>query len=385
MPKQSETPQEKPTDNEEEEWKLLLNTLHKHLPKFFASVEEGQDPTSVKLKSDMEYVLGWDKDGEWQVAPTQRAVVTVAHQYKILHKFLKNFNGKKPDEPFEFAGFHFVFRIDRFVKKYKHHIPNRQIREILRALGINENTINSYLKKDFTDTGDMPKQSQIPLEKPTDHEEDEWKILLDILHTHLPKFFPSGEEAQDPTSVKLRSDMEYVLGRDQDSEWKFAPTQHGVVKVAHQYKILHKFLENFNRDEPDEPLEFAGFNFEFRINLFVEKYSTHVTRHQMREILRALRINKATIKSYIRDFSDNFLLDDVNQFIKDFKAYVGKKENTQRPRFPFDEITVNLSVTEEELRDFVDVYEVDEAGIIISVATRKIRYRPRLLGIKRIG
>ena len=179
----------------------------------------------------------------------------------------------------------------------------------------------------------MPKQSETPQEKPTDHEEEEWKLLLNTLHKHLPKFFPSVEEGQDPTSVKLRSDMEHVLGRDQDGEWKFAPTQRGIVTVAHQYKTLHKFLEDFSGN-PKIPIEFAGFHFVFRINLFVEKYATHVTKHQMREILRALRINEHTMKTLLRDFSDEFLLDNVNQFIKDFKAYVRKEENPRRFRFP---------------------------------------------------
>lgn len=224
----------------------------------------------------------------------------------------------------------------------------------------------------------MPKQSETPQEKPTDHEEDEWKLLLNTLNKHLPKFFPSVEEGQDPTSVKLRSEMEHALHQDQDGEWKFTPTQRGVAKVAHQYKILHKFLQNFY-GKPKIPFEFAGFHFVFRIDLFVKNYLPHVKRHQMREMLRALRINKKTIDSYLKgDFTEKLLLDKVDRFIRDFKTYVCKEENTRRSRFPFDEIIANLGVTEEELRDFEDESRVDDGGILIRLDARQILYDLRI-------
>ncbi len=224
----------------------------------------------------------------------------------------------------------------------------------------------------------MPRQSQTPQEKPTDHEERDWKLLLNTLHKHLPKFFPSIEEGQDPTSVKLRSDMEHALHQDQDGEWKFTPTQRGVAKVAHQYKILHKFLQNFS-GKPKIPFEFAGFHFVFRIDLFVKKYLPHVKKHQMREMLRALRINKKTIDSYLKgDFTEKLLYDNVDRFIKDFKAYAKKPENLKKILFPFDEIIANLGVTEAELLDFVDESRVDDADIIIKLDERQIVYQPHM-------
>lgn len=116
--------------------------------------------------------------------------------------------------------------------------------------------------------------------------------------------------------------MEHVLSQDQESRWKFAPTQRGVVKVAHQYKILHNFLENFNGDKPREPFEFAGFYFNFRINLFVKAYLPHVTNNQMREVLRALGIKKTTIDDYLKgELAGDHVIDKVAQFIKDFKTF----------------------------------------------------------------
>ncbi len=229
----------------------------------------------------------------------------------------------------------------------------------------------------------MPKQSETPQEKPTDHEKEDWKLLVNTLHKHLPQFFPSVEEGQDPTSVKLRSDMEHALLQDQDGEWKFAPTQRGIVTVAHQYKILHKFLQNFSGN-PKIPFEFAGFHFIFRIDLFVEKYLPHVSRSQMREVLRALRINKNTIDDDLKGkLAGKSVLDKVERFIKDFEAYVRKEENARKSRFPFGEIIANLGVTEEELIDLEDVSEVDKAGILIQLDARQILYEPHLLTNRR--
>jgi len=96
----------------------------------------------------------------------------------------------------------------------------------------------------------------------------------------------------------------------------------------------------------------------------------------MREILRALRINDYTIEDYLKGvFGDEIVLDKIEGFIKEFKAYVKKEENARGSRFPFDEIISNLDVTEEDLGEFSEISKVDKAGIEISVDARRIRYR----------
>lgn len=219
--------------------------------------------------------------------------------------------------------------------------------------------------------GRRKKPTEVPLEEA---EQNRWLKIIKILHEYLPEDFP--EFKAEGENYGLMSELEHSIKLMPDGSILSTPTRSGYEKISIQYRLLSIFLEEF-KGNPNTSFNFANLPFKFVAKDFVKQYASKLTRYQMRKILKAFQLRDNTLEDYINKCPVDFKLDDVDQFIADFKTYIQQESPREQYEFAFSGITEFCKISVEELTSLVDDPKINSAGILISSERGLIHYEPR--------
>ena len=211
-----------------------------------------------------------------------------------------------------------------------------------------------------------------------DQSQANWLVALNLLNKYLPDDFPQFDSVEE--GERIGSKWEALVIQEESGVNVEISPKDSKEDITNRYIILRTFAKDFSGD-PDKPFWLANLPFIFVVALFVKRYAGLLLKSQMREILRAFKIKKRTIDSYVKksfleEFSEEYLDAKVDQFIMDFKSHTENKINLKRHEFSLAETEKATGLSRTAIRNLVDEPRIEKAGIIISVVRELIMYQP---------
>jgi len=224
--------------------------------------------------------------------------------------------------------------------------------------------VASPVKKDSPQSKDQPQV--------------DWRVALNLLHKYLPSHFPRFDSDGVEDTIKIN--LEALLYSEESETIIDIRPKGSPEEITHTYLILKAFAKNFSGDL-DRPFWFANLPFIFEATTFVERYADRLLISQMREILRAFRINRETIKSYlkrsfVKELNTVYLDAKVDRFIDDIKSYARSSLVSGKSDLSFAEAERATGLSTTAIRNLANLSNIENADISIDNAKNMISYEP---------
>lgn len=181
---------------------------------------------------------------------------------------------------------------------------------------------------------------------------EDLKKLMGLLHKYLPENFPEVIIVSDEKNIFRAKKEDGIINVKIDHEGdiisKFDPRF--ISEFSFGMNVLMSFLKQYNGDVTTE-FEIAGLPWRFNLTAFVKRYAPLLYKKQMKEILIAMTANEETLKTYLKQFKNDFKDAECNRFLKKFFKLV-KKNNFQAVYDCDEKFLQKIGVTENQILEW---------------------------------
>lgn len=123
-----------------------MNVLNKYLPENFPHFKGAPEPNAAQMARIQPYIISLDQEGEIISEEDHSTLPLAQHTFEFLYEFA-NISGRgKKQEFIHHGSTPLKFEVKEFVRTYAPKVHPEQMREMLAALQVDDDTARKYCK-----------------------------------------------------------------------------------------------------------------------------------------------------------------------------------------------------------------------------------------------